>query len=215
MRPESKFQTYTLTAMTFIVFSIWIGLSKITQLPEWLKLITTTLMTFGVYKLVVLTCYGIMRKYKIVKKFILGPYYLDGIWVGYYIGASNNVRYIIENYEQEIDSLVIRGKSFNENLNYHSTWTTDTVNIDAKKGKLMYMYDVDAINDISNNVGIASFKFERENQYKAPVMLMGFSADLHIAKKIKSIEIKVDKKLSDKELLEQAKKVYEMYKDKF
>jgi hypothetical protein len=215
MRPVDKFQTYSLSTATLIVFGIWIGLTKLPAIPDWIKLIITALMSFGVYKIVVVSFSGIIRKFKFIKRFILGPYYLEGTWVGFYIGASNNVRYIVERFEQEIDSLVIRGKSYNESSNYHSTWTTDTINIDVKKGKLTYMYDVDSIRDISNNVGIASFKFERENQYKAPKKLMGFSADLHISKKIKAIEIKINEKLSDSELLERAKSVYEENKNCF
>jgi len=90
-------------------------------------------------------------------------------------------------------------------------------NIDTKKGQLTYMYDIYAVNDKSNNNGIAIFNFERENQYKAATKLIGFSSDLHLGKRIRSMQYKLDDscKINFETAILESRKLYEEYKDKF
>jgi hypothetical protein len=215
MKPEIKFQSYAITLASFLIFGVWLLLIRLTYLCDWIAAITTGLISFGVYKIVVVILSSILRKVKSIRKFILGPYYLEGIWVGFYIGYSNQVRFLIETFEQDLDYLVIRGKSFDDRLNFHGTWTTDITNIDIKKGRLTYMYDVTTLRDISNNVGVASFNFERKNQFTPPIKLIGYSADLHVSKKIKAIEVKIEENLTDLELIGKAQEVYDRYKNSF
>lgn len=119
-------------------------------------------------------------------------------------------RFLIESFEQGLDSLVIRGWSYDENNSYHASWEADTININVDKGKISYMYEVNAIRDIANNNGIAIFNFERVTKTSPPFKLRGFSADLHIAKKIKAIEIKISETyLPDSVLLDKAKELFD------
>ncbi len=152
-----------------------------------------------------------------IKKKILEQYYLEGTWVGFYIGVSGHERYLIERFEQGIDTLVIRGKSFNEQLKYQSTWTTSSVNIDIIHGKISYMYEVVNINDKSNNNGIAIFNFDRDNQYSEAKGLSGFSDDLHLGQRVKAKEIKLSDNcnLDEKEALARAIKLFNEHKNSF
>lgn len=214
MKPVIRFNSIALSLSTLIIFSLWEILNKIHDLFPSLIIFTGLIISLSVYRLVVNLLAYLLDKSMIVKKFIYGSSYLEGTWIGFYIGVNGSVRYLIERHEQEFDSLVIKGKSFDDNLNFHSMWTADAVSIDVKKGELTYMYNVSALSDVSNNVGIAIFNFERVNSQKAPTKLIGYSSDLHIAKKVKAMEIKVDND-SDQELLKKAKILFNENQDNF
>ncbi|MDM1554446.1 MULTISPECIES: hypothetical protein [Chryseobacterium] len=211
MKPTTKLNSITIAITTSIIFSLWQFLIKLsTEYP-----ITTTLIglatSLGVYRIIANFLIYLVNKSPWIKRKFLGPYFLEGTWVGFYIGASGNVRYIVEKFEQEIDSLVIRGKSFDENFNYHSSWISNSVNIDVISGRITYMYELIPLKEIKNNNGVCVFNFERDNQYSKPDGLMGFSADIHIGMKIRAKEIKISDtcKFSEKEAFESAKKVFE------
>ncbi len=216
MKPITKFNSIVLSITTLIVFGCWLLFALIKITNPYLIVITSGFVSFGVYKILVKVFLWIISKCRKFKKWIFGPYYLEGYWAGFYIGAKGNVRFLIESFEQGFDSLVIRGWSYDENNDYHASWESDTVNINVDKGKLSYMYDVNAISDIANNNGIAIFIFDRETKSSPPIRLRGFSADLHIAKKIKALEVKVSEThLPDNILLERARELYNQNREMF
>lgn len=211
MTPSIKLHSISFGLATAIVFTIWTQLFKLTELNDFYKIIIGGLISLGVYRLIATFIVYLTTKSRWIKKFFLGQYYLEGTWVGFYIGVSGHERFLIERFEQGIDTLVIRGKSYNEQLKYHSTWTTSSVNIDIVHGKISYMYDVVNINDKSNNNGIAIFNFDRGDQYSEAKGLTGFSADLHLGQRVKAKEVKISDKcnIDEKEALERAKKLFD------
>lgn len=93
---------------------------------------------------------------------------------------------------------------------FHATWTATPVNIDPTHGKISYMYECQPINDKSNQNGVAIFNFERPDQYSAAKELRGFSADLHLGKRTKSLEIKMSDScnIEESKALAEAKKIF-------
>lgn len=217
MKPLVKLNSIAFAIATSIVFSLWQMLLKIQGTNPIIIAVVGVVVSLGLYRIIANFIILLIQESTWIKKKFLGPQFMEGTWVGFYIGPSGNQRYLIERFEQEIDSLVIRGKSFDENLNYHSTWTSSSVNIDVPNGRITYMYELIPLKEIKNNNGICVFNFERDNQYSKPKGLEGFSADIHIGTKVKSKEIKVSDycNLSEKEALKKAIEIFEASKDNF
>ena len=191
MKPLLKLHSISFGLATAITFSLWTLLVKMTELNSSFKILLGAIVSLGIYRLIATLIISLTKKSSWLKKKFLGQYYLEGTWVGFYIGYSGNVRYLIECFEQEIDSLTIRGKSWDENFQRHSDWTSSSVYIDVEHGKISYMYDVSNLKHASSNHGIAIFGFERSNQNKEAIGLDGYSADLHLNKKMHAREIKI------------------------
>ncbi len=140
---------------------------------------------------------------------------MEGVWIGCYLSKSKTPVYFIEEYEQDFDNLIIRGRSYFDNGSYKGAWTSEKVSIDIEKGKISYNYRTDFINNTYINQGQAEFNFIRKDANKSPYKLVGFSCDLYSNEKIKSSEIRVvDKSVNnDDKFLEDAKKFYEENKN--
>jgi len=206
MIPIKRFNSIVISLTTICVFIIWYYVSIFLKSPPcWLKDFPTTqkaivifvltgLLSHSIYKIVFVLFAYVIKQTKWIKKLIFSSSYLEGTWIGFYLGYLGKVRYVIETFEQDLDGLVIRGKAFDENLIFHSTWIANTVNIDPKKGQLSYHYKVESPIEVSDQNGIAFFNFERDNTNKPPESLIGFSADLHLGTKCKATEIKKSNK---------------------
>jgi hypothetical protein len=158
---------------------------------------------------------SLILEIRFIKKWVFGAYYFEGVWVGFFIGKENKVRYYIETFEQDFESITIRGKGFRKKEGYFGNWISNSVNFDVKKGILNYTYQTDAISNSFINPGLACFNIERRKCDGKPYRLYGFSADLYNPKKLKSYEEKINDKPdidSIENALEKAKELYRKHK---
>lgn len=220
MKPIIKVHQISISITVLLLLSIWTliySLKSVSDSAVWVKCISVLIACFssvGIYKLIILTLTGLLQKCNCIKKWIFGNSYMEGTWVGFYIGNSGEVRYIIENYEQDLEGLTIRGKSYDENYKYHTNWTSSSSNIDVEKGRVSYMYETYSIKDRNNNNGIAFFNFERDNKTSPPKSIIGFSSDLFLAgRRLPAMEYKLDTKCTSKQGLEYAVRYYEENKE--
>lgn len=220
MKPIIKIQQIALSFTLIILLSFWTGafsIQSIIELQIGLKIIgalITALSSIGIYRILISLLSSLLENNSYFKKWVYGADYLEGTWIGFYIGTKGLVRYMIEEYEQSLDGLIIRGKSFDENLKYHTSWVSTSSNIDSVSGRVSFMYETYSIKDDKNNNGIAFFNFERENRNTPPTILIGFSSDLFLAgKRLPAIEIKLDEKIPMKQALNEAVKFYKENKD--
>jgi len=215
----TKFQSYVLSITTLIIFTVWIKFGDYININPYLKIISTTLISLGLYQFVATILLFLFKNIRIIRKYFLGPKYLEGTWVGFYIGHGGQVRYIVERFEQDFETLIIRGTSYNELEKFHTSWISFSANVDIAKGELTYMYELRGINEVFNGTGIVFFSFHRKNQDTAPTMIKGFSADLHNnGKRTKSFEYKLKDKennLTDIEAIKKAIEFYNKHKDSF
>jgi hypothetical protein len=202
---KNKYDVCIITVTTTVVFLIWkfidtlfTGTNK-----DILLCMLGFISSVGTYKAIVLFFHSAIKMCEPVKMFFLGNEYLNGIWIGYYIGASGSKRYIVEYYEQDLHKIQIRGHSYNEQLELHSSWASTSVTIDEGKGKIFYTYSVNSLGDNINNIGCAEFDFERKGYCKYPSIIQGFSTDIQIGKRIKSYE----EKLNDKKMIRSGKEL--------
>lgn len=222
MKQSVRLHAISLAVATTIVLAIWTQLPKLNGFNQiiqsnLLKVLIGALASASLYKATINAIIYLAKKLSFFKKNLLGNSYLDGTWTGFYIGASGNVRFYVERFEQELDGLIIRGHSYDHNSKYHAWWVATSVNIDTVKGKISYMYECEVVADKSNHNGVAIFNFVRKNQNSAPDKMIGFSSDMHIGKRTKSMEIKIsdshDFKIED--ALVKARELYAANKDTF
>jgi hypothetical protein len=214
---SSRFFNIVISSTSLLIFYLWNIINKLSFENESVKYLIILLTSYGTYKLLVSVSIFLTKRLTILKKLFLGNAYLEGTWVGFYIGAEGHPRFFREIFEQELDSLVIRGRSNNENNRFHAQWNTAIVNVDIKKGELSYMYDISSIHENSHNNGMAFFDLDRDSSLKAPKKMIGYSTDLHIGKRIKSYSVKLSNKtdISFETALEESKKIYLRNKDNF
>lgn len=217
MSPELKFHSLIVSASTLIVFTIWSQLTSLVAKYPATSVIAAGLISIGVYRILNLILLAAFRKISMVKKFILGPGYMEGTWVGFFIGHDEKPRFFIETFEQDLSDLIIRGKGFKECGTYHGSWISDNTEVNTRLGKLTYTYEADVIGNSHINPGLAVFSFERKTKDLPPHGMIGFSSDLFNPKKLKSFE----KKISDctsigiEEALTEAKEIHQKNKDNF
>lgn len=218
MTPLLKLHSIAFGLSTALVFSLWTQVAQLSEQHELLKILVGGLISLGIYRVIAKFIISLTKNSSFIKRQLLGTYYLGGTWVGFYVGADGKEKFLIERFEQDIDTLVIRGKSFNEKSEFHVTWTATPVNIDPVLGKISYMYECQPNNGEGNpSIGVAIFNFERPNQYSAAKELRGFSADLHLGIRTKSLEIKISNScdIEENKALAEAKKVFNERKGTF
>jgi hypothetical protein len=76
------------------------------------------------------------KRRRFIKKFILGPSYLEGCWVGFYIGASGQPRLIREFVRQDWSSVFINGQAFNIDGTPHGQWRSVVAMVKGEEGLL-------------------------------------------------------------------------------
>ncbi|WP_321515854.1 hypothetical protein [Marinifilum fragile] len=227
MKSIIRFNGIVISLTTSVVFGIWYGISKlIINYPDWfgdpenekynlLGLLVMGLISIGVYRLFFLIMSTLVNSSKWLKKAVFSSEYIEGTWVGFYIGVLGNVRYLIETFEQNLDGLVIKGTSYDENNNLHSFWTSESINLDSNKGELSYQYKVRTTREKPDPNGIAYFSIIRDNNRRPANILVGFSADSHLEKKCKAMEYKLSPKTKYdiNEALSKAQEFYNTKKD--
>lgn len=211
MKAYNTYRSIVFTLTTAATFFFWYEINLIMSNNIGLGVILSGIVSLGTYRIILKGVEYLLLKNRKVKSIIFGNTYLEGIWVGCFVGHDGTPQYYIESFEQDFNGLIIRGKNYYSDKRFKGKWTSDRVMIDEEAGKITYTYITDMIYNTHKNQGLAEFGFDRKNKGKAPERMLGFSSDVFSSKKFLSVEEKVlDKnKLSDSELLERAIVVYE------
>lgn len=152
------------------------------------QLLVTILSSIGIYKGLSSLLNFLMSQSVFIKKLVLGGYYMEGTWVGYFIGHAGDKRYVVETFEQDLESLVIRGRSFTSDGKAHANWCSESSSIDILRGKLTYTYSCDILTNKVTHHGIGVFQFDRAGKSKAPSSIQGFVADLVDGQRLEVLE---------------------------
>lgn len=211
MKPLIRFHSIVLSVTTLVVFSLWELFESYSLNYPILKIAFAAIISIGFYRILMLIIKSIVLNIRFLKKCIFGTQYIEGVWVGFFMGKSDNVRFYIETFEQDFESITIRGKGFRENEGYFGSWISESVNFDNKKGTLNYTYKADALSNTFVNPGLAEFVIERRKNNAPPYRLFGFSADLYDPKKMKSFEEKINDQPDIGNIEEALKKAKQLY----
>jgi hypothetical protein len=212
MYPIIKLHSIVLGLTTLIVFYLWEIVSSLAIKYPDLKIPVAAIISIGLYQTILTIIKFVFMRIRFIKKLIFGSSYLEGIWIGFFIGKSDKERFFIETFEQDFNSITIRGQGYRDSEGYYGSWTSQNVHFDVRKGSISYMYETDAIKNSFINPGLAIFTIDRKSINSPPHRLKGFSSDLYHPKKLKSLERKISDVPDVKDVnfaLQQAKLFYE------
>lgn len=217
MKPILKFNAVVVSLSTLIMFGIW---NLILLIPtqytviKYISVVISFVTSFGCYQLLVQVFDFFFDQVPFFRRFILGPYNLEGVWVGFSMGTQNDVRFYYEKFSQELDEIYINGQSFTDNGGYHGSWFVRNPMIDIDAGEMTYCFEADSIKNTFSNPGFGKFSFIRKDKQSAPTALRGYTSYVYNTNKLFGYEVKLSKgDFSDAELYEEAQKVYEKYKN--
>jgi hypothetical protein len=84
MKPELKFHSIIICLTTALIFLVWLGLNvAITKHPI-LTVFLSGLISLGVYRSLGMLLLTLLKHMNIVKRFMLGPQYMQGTWAGFF-----------------------------------------------------------------------------------------------------------------------------------
>lgn len=215
MTPETRFHSLVVgctVAVMFIVLSAVIPLLQSIHLPLGIKISLGPVIAFltsaATYQTVTKALIALLRHSPWLKQKILGPFYVEGTWAGYLIDTDGKLYYVIERFEQELTSLVIKGSAYTATGEPVSRWQADATNINGQSGTLTYSYTCDPLDDGTVHQGLAVFDFKRHRSTAPPYAIEGYAADVLNGRRMPSNEKKASSLfLEDSAALEIAKSV--------
>lgn len=158
-------------------------------------LITTVISSLVIYRLIAWGIDIFLRKWLWLRAIVFGPSFLHGTWIGYFRGHNNDLRYVVEHFEQDFDGLVIRGQSFDENGREHAHWTSTSANIDPVRGILNYLSSCDIMTRNVTAQSVCVFQIQRDDISDCAHGITGYAVDVNDGVRIAVIEKKLDKRL--------------------
>jgi hypothetical protein len=116
-----------------------------------------------------------------VKKKVLGSYYIEGTWGGFY-GTGEAVQCFVDIFEQSLTGFCVRGLGYKVSSgqtvpDVRATWKSSTTYIDADNGTINFYCQVELLVDNSTCDTVSKFSMIR-NKSGPPVYLFGDSANL-------------------------------------
>lgn len=145
----------------------------------------------GAYRLLAWGLTWLLHRSSRVRSWIFGPSFLHGTWVGFFIGHAGDKRFTVEKFDQDLDGLVINGRSYMDNRQLHGQWTSEATSVDARSGRLIYTYSFDVGSRSITLDGICTFQFDRSASYNAPHSITGYAHDLNDPTRIAVHEVKI------------------------
>ena len=101
-----------------------------------LGIVLTVLAGAGTYELVTRVVELSLRHSPPFKRFLLGSSYVEGKWVGFYIGLGGRPRFVIQVIRQSWAKLTISGRALNEMGRPHGQWRSQSAVVDGDAGLL-------------------------------------------------------------------------------
>lgn len=159
------------------------------------KFIITAIGSLAVFRVIAWGVDIVLRKWLWLRAKIFGPSFLHGTWIGYFRGHNNDLRYVVEHFEQDFDGLVIRGQSFDENGREHAHWTSTSASIDPVRGIFSYLSDCDIKTENVTAHSVCVFQIKRDDKSDCAHGISGYAVDVNDGVRIAVIEQKLAKKL--------------------
>jgi hypothetical protein len=199
MKPEHRFHSYvttaTVMAMYFVIQHVMPLLRLNPTLEPYLKPIGTLLLSLGVYNFFATLLRAVAKRFKFVKRHLLGPHYLNGTWIGKFQAIDASTVFTVEHFEQTLSSLKIRGQAFSEDGQSYAYWNSVSETIDVESGILTYTYKCDKTDNKVSFQGVCVFQLERADEESPAERMRGYSADLVDGRRIENREKKVSEDL--------------------
>ena len=188
MSPAAKFNSLLATATVFGMFWLLVYVAPLLKQAgvdnPFLLSVGALITSVGVYRVLALGVRWAMERSTRVQALVLGPHFMHGTWAGWFIGHKNDKRYMVEHFAQDLDSLAITGRSYTDAGKEHGYWTSESVTIDVRHGRLIFTYSFDVVTRSTSLAGVHTSYLERESQNAVPKRLSGFAHDLNDPQRI-------------------------------
>jgi len=195
MKPILRYHSTILSIVITIMYAVFASApairSYVGNVPKALEIISGLVFSVGLYKLASSLLNTSMVHCSDIKKLIFGNEYMHGTWIGCFIGNNGDKRIYVEHFEQDLESLMIRGTGYTESGEFFVQWQSEPGTIEPRKGRLVYTYTSDVIFKTETRQGLGVFQFVRDNINKPPVELKGYIVDIDQGKRLKSEETKI------------------------
>jgi hypothetical protein len=199
MTPSEKFHALLAGTTVFIMFWFVVYVAPLLKSfgagNLFLLSVSALVVTAGFYRILFIIIRWLMARNTRVRSMVLGSHYLHGTWIGWFVGHAGDKRLMIEHFNQDLDSLTIVGRSFTESGSGHGYWHSESVTIDATKGRLIFTYACNLVSRSSSVYGIHTSYFERESSDLGPSKVSGFAHDLNDSTRIAVHSTKVSEQL--------------------
>ena len=211
IRAYTKLNMYVFTITTTVVYSLWNILSLLSFESSWLTLILTYIFSVGFYKVIYKIIFFLCNNIQFFRKAVLGKYYYEGVWVGFY-KYKDEVHLYYEIMEQSMENFSVVGRAFKTDGEYVCSWNILEPLINIEKNQFSYFYENSEADDSNVYLGVAKGSIIYDNNKKA-CRLDGFAVEAEDSIKQPFISIKIDDNASkyvikQKELLEKANDLY-------
>ena len=159
------------------------------------KFVISVISSLAVFRLIAWGVDIVLRKWLWLRGKVFGPSFLHGTWIGYFRGHNNDLRYVVEHFEQDFDGLVIRGQSFDTNGREHAHWTSTSASIDPVRGVLSYLSCCDIMTRNVTEQSVCIFQIKRDDKSDCAHGISGYAVDVNDGVRIAVVEQKLNKKL--------------------
>lgn len=183
MTPAAKFNSFLASTTVFLMF--WLVAHFAPMLKEaggqysLLGSIGALLASAGAYRILALAVRWLMERSEWVRRVALGPYDMHGTWIGWFRGHNGELRLMVEHFVQDIDGLVISGRSYFADGKDHGLWSSTAVMLDVRRGQLVFTYSFDGNSRSATLMGINNSLLERASALSAPTGYSGLAHDLN------------------------------------
>ena len=189
MTPILKIHSVSFGISSVIIYNLGKHLYPLETNSFIINLIVTFLVSLSFYKFVFHLILAICKKTRFIKKIVLGKNYFEGLWIGYFI-VDSKVEYYYELFEQNLEELTIKGRSFNKNKELTGEWTIQKPIVNVAGSRITYYYEMDVAN--SNDVTLGYSKATIYwTKFSLPKKLVGFAVDKFSSEKQQYVSIKV------------------------
>lgn len=200
----------TTSVMYFSLVFLYRTFPDASQNMEIFGLVISALTSFGFYKFIAKFTLTLFNKSQSLRKLILGKAFLEGTWVGHWTDQGKNV-FTVETIDQENGETVIIGRQIGDDLKTQADWSSESVFVDLRRERVIYVYSSDAYRTNHQHNGIGVFKMIRPKKNEAPNVLDGYSVDMTDGDKDVNREHKIsDKIVGTEKAIEEARKIFKV-----
>lgn len=141
MKPITRIHSILFAISTTIVYSVWNWFASIQTNLVVLNLLISFLMSLTFYKALFQLLLFLCKQIPALKKILLGKYFLEGVWIGFYT-VDGETEYYYEIVEQNLDGITVKGIAFDEGQQSVGEWTIVDPTINIAESKLTYYYEM-------------------------------------------------------------------------
>lgn len=199
----------TTVAIMFVVVIVVVPL--LTSLSTTYKAAATIAGVFGsmaLYRGIAALLFAAFRKNLKLRKFILGPAFLEGTWVGYF-PHGDSYHFTVEFFDHETGETKITGREIDADGKTYASWKSYASSIDTDNRRLIYAYSCDVYGRDRQQQGLGVFDMVGQGKRSPPTILDGYAADLVDGEKDTNKEHKIsDELVADDDAIKEAKRIF-------